>query len=113
MAFVDTSAPHLNIGDEIPNFECETMKGPIVLHDWINDQQTWEPGQETWVMILLLPKPRHPVVASTFLKLGGEALQKKLKMRRVRVVCIVADTLYRWVPGHSSSGGHSGTSQHT
>ena len=29
MAWVDTSAPHLNIGDELPNFECETMKGPI------------------------------------------------------------------------------------
>ena len=80
--YVDTSVPSLNLGDEVPNFEAESLKGPQVLHDWINDQQTWEPGEETWVLILLLPKPRHPVVASEFVKLGSETLQKQLKLRR-------------------------------
>ena len=94
MAYVDTSVPALNIGDELPNFTCESTKGSMVLHDWINDQPVWEPGQETWVLLLLFPSPRHPVVASEFIKIGGEVLQKQLKDRRVRVVCIVADTLY-------------------
>ena len=34
----------------------------------MNDNQSWEPGEETWFVVLLYPPPEDPVVASEFLK---------------------------------------------
>lgn len=77
----DLSTPPLSIGDEVPNFNAETTRGPIEFHEQARDR---------WTLLVTFPKLQHPVAVSSLkalLELKGE-----FKTRGVEVYFLAMDT---------------------
>ena len=57
--------PVVGIGDELPNYAGDTLSGKVEMHDWIDEGQTFQPGEEIFSVILTFPSLENPVWRSS------------------------------------------------
>eukprot|EP00953_Heterococcus_sp_UTEX-ZZ885_P030209 15977-Heterococcus_DN1.PRE.1 len=80
-------AASLQIGDEVPNFSCESHMGVVNLHDYIDGG---------WGVILTFPKTQDPVACS---QLGMIAkLSEEFEARNCKLLAISIGS----ISGHRS-----------
>jgi alkyl hydroperoxide reductase subunit AhpC len=82
--------PVVGIGDELPNYAGDTLSGKVEMHDWIDEGQTFQPGEEIFSVILTFPSLENPVVLSELAWLGSPETQRELAGRKMRVLCVVS-----------------------
>lgn len=92
----ELGVPHLSIGDEIPNYVCETTVGQITLHDWIVGSQGLKVGEERYTLILTFPPVPDPVTASDLAWLGSKKARDDIAFRRMNVLGIVCCTMFEF-----------------
>mmetsp|Transcript_21267 Transcript_21267/g.54902 ORF Transcript_21267/g.54902 Transcript_21267/m.54902 type:complete len:232 (-) Transcript_21267:214-909(-) len=78
---VDLRTPLLQLGDDVPNFSCDTTQGFVTLHDTI---------QGKWVMIFTMPKNLDPISVSALAAVAK--LKEEFDARNVSVYGLGVDS---------------------